>query len=239
MIRIRGILFDKDGTLFDLHRSWFPLVKKAADIASGGDVELAEKLLSAGGCDLNSGCFYPEAPVATWSVKDVASLWVGLGAVLSRSKLSHAINKIYFRYGLQYASPVTDLKRFFCFLKSRKFKLGIATNDSKAAAYAAVKAYGLSDEVCFVAGYDSGFGPKPSPGMVFGFCLEAGLSADQVAVVGDSGLDMIMARLAAAGLKVGVLTGAGTRETLAKQADFIVDDITGLTRLALVSQGLR
>ena len=48
---IRGILFDKDGTIIDYARTWVPLNREAANFAAGGDVALAAELLRAHGQD--------------------------------------------------------------------------------------------------------------------------------------------------------------------------------------------
>ena len=55
-------------------------------------------------------------------------------------------------------------------------------------------------------------------------------------MVGDNRHDLEMARAGGAGLAVGVLSGTGTRETLAPMADVILDsiaDLPGLSRHAL------
>jgi phosphoglycolate phosphatase len=228
---IKGILFDKDGTLFDFHRTWLPVVTAVADFASGGDKDLARKLLSAGGLDLHSGCFLPDSLVASGHADELAGFWFELGAVKSRQILREHMDDAFSRLGLANAVPVTDLERHFTFHKNNGLALGIATNDSENAVRATVKQFGLSRLVCFMAGYDSGFGPKPGPGMVLAFCEASGLSPRQVAVVGDSNHDMIMGRLAGAGLKIGVLTGSGTKHSLSETADFIIRDISCLEEI--------
>ena len=47
-------------------------------------------------------------------------------------------------------------------------------------------------------------------------------------MVGDNRHDLEMARAGGAGLAVGVLSGTGTRETLAPMADVILDSIADL-----------
>ena len=48
---IRGVLFDKDGTLFDFQRTWVPVNRTAALAVADDDPELAERLLARGGQD--------------------------------------------------------------------------------------------------------------------------------------------------------------------------------------------
>jgi phosphoglycolate phosphatase len=232
---IKGIVFDKDGTLFDFHKTWIAAAQEAAALASGGDRELAEVLLAAGGLDFSTGRFVPDSIIAAGHARELAELWVDLGAVKSVQILNSQIDELFNRLGLVNASPVTDLRMLFSFLRDKGILTGIATNDSQAGAVAAVEEFKLKDLVCFVAGYDSGFGPKPGPGMIRAFCRTAGLSPEEVAVVGDSEHDMLMGRLAGAGLLVGVLTGAGTRQSLRNSAHLIIEDISCLKDLIVKS----
>ena len=75
----------------------------------------------------------------------------------------------------------------------------------------------------FVAGYDAGFGGKPSSGMIEGFCQKYDLPANAVMVVGDNRHDMAFARNGNAGWAIGVLTGTGSRHDLEPVADYVLD----------------
>ena len=50
-IPIRGLLFDKDGTLFDFHRSWTSVFDEAARRLAHDDETLTQVLMAAGGYD--------------------------------------------------------------------------------------------------------------------------------------------------------------------------------------------
>ena len=228
---IKGILFDKDGTLFDFHKTWIAAAREAAFLASGRDRARADLFLAAGGLDFSTDRFLPDSVIAAGHTGELAELWADLGAVLPRHILHARLEEVFNRLSVVNASPVTDLVELFSFLKDKGILTGIATNDSYAGAVAAVEKFNLKDLVSFVAGYDSGFGPKPGPGMVRAFCRSAGLSPQKVAVVGDNEHDMLMGRLAGAGLLVGVLTGAGTRQSLRNSAHLIIEDIGCLTDL--------
>jgi phosphoglycolate phosphatase len=67
--------------------------------------------------------------------------------------------------------------------------------------------------------------------MVLGFCRTVGIEPSAVAMVGDNNHDMHMGRNAGVGLKVAVLTGTGSRETLSAASDICLDDITLLESL--------
>ena len=67
--------------------------------------------------------------------------------------------------------------------------------------------------------------------MVLAFCDEMSLESAEVIVVGDNSHDIEMGKNANAGLCVGVLTGASTRDELEEIADIVIDDISGLGSL--------
>ena len=82
----------------------------------------------------------------------------------------------------------------------------------------------MLDRFAFVAGYDSGHGAKPGPGMLEAFCRETGLAPGACAMVGDSGHDLASAR-AAGMVRVAVLTGPASAADLAPFADVVLPDI--------------
>jgi phosphoglycolate phosphatase len=67
--------------------------------------------------------------------------------------------------------------------------------------------------------------------MVHGFCAATGLTAAEVAVVGDNLHDLEMGRSAGAGLVVGVLTGTGEHADLSAHADYVLRSIVELEAL--------
>jgi phosphoglycolate phosphatase-like HAD superfamily hydrolase len=73
-----------------------------------------------------------------------------------------------------------------------------------------------------------GHGAKPGRGMVDGFCRTTGLPTEAVAVIGDSSHDMHMAAAAGAGLRIAVLTGAGSAETLRPLSHLLLPSIAVL-----------
>ena len=79
----------------------------------------------------------------------------------------------------------------------------------------------------FVAGYDSGHGIKPGPGMISAFARHLDVSPGEIAMVGDTLHDLDAARAAGA-LAVAVLSGPADRETLAPRADHVLEDISEL-----------
>lgn len=227
---IKGVLFDKDGTLLDFHATWMPAYRRAADVVSreAGRPELAERLLSIGGYDHASGRCAPGHVLASGANLEIARLWAEACGVASADALVARMEAIFASEAAANAVPVGDLAPLLQRLAERGLQLGMATMDSEALAHACVARIAIDGYLGFVCGYDSGFGVKPGPGMVSAFCRRFALEPSEVLVVGDTLHDLHMGRAAGAGLVVGVLSGTGTRELLEPHCDQIIDNVLAL-----------
>jgi len=233
---IRGVLFDKDGTLIDFFATWSPAYELAAHETAGGDMVLAERLLTLGGRDPLTKRFRPDSLLAAGTNAEIGKLWAETAGHADHAVLTAKLDKFFREHAVANARPVTDLVDLFGRLRGHGLRLGLATMDSFAAAEAQLSSFGVRRLMDFVCGYDSGFGHKPGPGMVEEYCRTVGLAAKSIAVVGDSPHDLDMARSAGAGLAIGVLTGVSPREVLALHADLVLESIAELeTALELAS----
>ncbi|HLP70750.1 MAG TPA: HAD family hydrolase [Rhizobium sp.] len=227
---IAGILFDKDGTLLDFDASWAPVNRKLALLAADGDTSLADRLLLACGMNPVTGHIVPDSLFAAGNTREIADGLVAAGSPMASEVLVPILDEL-FADAADLSVPVIELAPLFSRLHGRGLKLGIASSDNEKSIRRIVERFGIAEYVDFVAGYDSGHGSKPEAGMVLGFCLATGLAPDAVAVVGDNNHDMHMGHNAGAGLKVAVLSGTGSRATLADACDVCLNDISELEAL--------
>ena len=228
--QIKGILFDKDGTLLDYDESWLPVNRELARIAAEDDPALADHLLSTCGMDPFTGHIVPDSLLAAGNTRQIAEGLVAAGSKVELIELTIKLDTL-FSNAAEFSVPVTDLAAFFGRLHMRGFKLGIASSDNERSIRQTAQRFGFGQFIDYIAGYDSGFGTKPEPGMVLGFCAATGLDPAEIAVVGDNNHDLHMGRNAKAGLKVAVLTGTGSPESLAAASDYCLNDITELEAL--------
>lgn len=232
---IRAILFDKDGTLFDFRKTWLPILLSGAREIAAGDEELAKELVVAAGYEPDADRFTADGPIAAGNPSDVASAWRAVFlrrgyAVPSVQALASGMDRASRDRGVMASVPVTDLRSLFTRLKNADLALGLATSDSEESARASLARERIDDLIDFVAGYDSGIGPKPAPEVVHIFARSVTTDASAVLMVGDTWHDISMAREAGA-LSVAVLTGAVSRDELAPYADIVVDSIADLPDL--------
>jgi len=228
---INGILFDKDGTLLDFNKSWMPVNRIAAMTVAGGDPSIAGRLLKE--CGQNEAAGYVEsgAVLAAGNTGEIAAAWEQLHPDHGIIDLVGVIDEIFQREGATSAVPVPDLQKVLSKLHGQGLTLGIATSDSHQGAIASLTPFDILDKFNYIAGYDSGHGVKPGPGMVEGFCQSTGLIPDEIIVVGDNPHDLEMGKSGGAGLLVGVLSGTSRHEDLAPLADEVINGITAISEI--------
>jgi len=223
-MRASAILFDKDGTLFDFQKSWGRWIAAQIERDSRGDRILAQAMADAVDFDLSTQRILPSSPLIAATVAENAERllphYPGMDlAALIRHLDEHAQSADM--------HEVTPLQPFFTALQALDLKLGVATNDSETAARAHMDGAGISGQLDFLVGYDSGFGAKPAPGMLTAFADAVCVDPKHVIMVGDSLHDLHAGR--AAGMQtVAVLTGVALAEELRDHADVVLPDITHL-----------
>lgn len=230
-VPIRGLLFDKDGTLLDYDATWGPANRTAALTLAEGDGALAERLLVAGGYRPESGTYAPNSVMAAGTNAEIAALWQPYLPAQPVDRLTARLEAVLLRESRAHSAAVPALAPSLKALKGAGYTLGVATSDSHEGIAATLAPFDVLDLFDFVAGYDSGHGGKPGAGMVHAFCAVTGLHVREVAVIGDNLHDMEMARRAGAGLRIAVLTGTGDRASLLEAADHVIDGIAQLEDL--------
>ena len=229
-MKISGILFDKDGTLLDYDKSWEPVNRRCALYAADGDQVLADTLLKACGMDPETGETVADSLFAAAASSEIAAGMIAAGSTHELVDLTKHLD-LFFLEGAANSVPVTDLQPLFLALKARGLKLGIASSDNEASIRLMAERQHILPLLDYVAGYDSGHGVKPTPGMIQGFARACDIPLDEIAMVGDNTHDLHMARNAKAGLAIGVLTGTGTPASLSPFADHVLTGIEALPGL--------
>ena len=230
---LRGLLFDKDGTLIDFDATWGPACYEAMRALAQGDRARLERLMAVSHYEEERRRFRPTSPLIAGSSAHYGPLWAEALGRPSTPELFAEIDELFEFWGLESLQPIGRPAEILAALAAAGHRLGIATNDAESSARAQVQALGLADLVPFIAGYDTGYGPKPAPGMVQAFMAANGLRPGETALIGDSLHDLHAARAAGA-LAVAVLTGpvgAAIREDLAAHADHVIDSIGDLPNL--------
>ncbi|MEZ5750646.1 MAG: HAD family hydrolase [Paracoccaceae bacterium] len=225
MTDIRAILFDKDGTLFDFNATWGAWALALLRDLGDGDASRIADLAGRISFDVQAARFDRASPVIAGTGREVAELLAGGLPHLGLEELERRLEAEAQRAPLVPAVPLRPLLER---LRAQGLRLGVATNDFEAVAHRHVA--DVHDQFDFIAGFDSGHGGKPEPGMLLAFARACGVPPGNVLMVGDSRHDLVAGR--AAGMRtLGVLTGVATASDLADLADDVRPDIGHIPEL--------
>ena len=179
---VRAVLFDKDGTIVDFHRTW-DLAVGTALRSSAPSAAALQKAAAALEFDLATNTIRPGSPLIAESNHSVAAL---VDSILPIDAFFAAIRVA----SASHAAPAIGVPELFVALQRRGIVLGVVTNDFESSAADQIAGLGWSEYFTAVVGSDSGFGAKPAPGMVIGALGLLGVPADEAVLVGDTTHDL-------------------------------------------------
>ena len=231
MMAIKGILFDKDGTLIEFDGFFGFTYLKMLQKHFGHSEEEALALLVKTGFVPETGTCLGGSALASEPLGQIVRLWWPDIPAAEAKARAREIDENFDREALQKPKAIAELTHVFDELRSAGYVLGIATNDVEAAAHAHMSHLGVVDHFDLLIGADSVSAPKPHGNMIRLFCEKIGLEPHEVAMVGDNAHDVNEARAGGAGLAVGVLSGNSTREDLAPLADHVIESVAHLPAL--------
>lgn len=227
---LKAILFDKDGTLLDFDLTWGAAGYHVMKTMAKGDDAAFERLIHVTHYDLDTRCYRPSSVMVAASLDEIGPIWAKALGRSDHAAVSNDIDRLFMALAPEYLVQLDDPLAILSGLAAKGYRLGMATNDSEAAAFQQANIMGLVPHLDFIVGHDSGHGRKPDPGMVEAFARHIGLAAHEVALVGDSTHDLHAARAAGA-VAIAVLSGPASRAELEPHADHVIASIADLPAL--------
>jgi phosphoglycolate phosphatase len=229
---IKGVLFDKDGTLIDVTGTWVPAYQQLlGEVFADRDPAEIEGKFVAAGYDPATGAFKAGSVLAQGTTRDIIEVWwpeLDPSGIAQKMQL---LDVDYRDLGLKHLKPLLPLRPILEELRQMGLRLGVATNDTAASAVLHMGALDAAQLFDVILGADSVKRPKPFGDMVHAFADAVGIKAEEVAMVGDNPHDMETAHDAGAGLAIGVLSGNSTADHLAPLADHVIGSIANLPEL--------
>jgi phosphoglycolate phosphatase len=222
---IRGVIFDKDGTLFDFQSTWGIWTAQILERIAGSDEELLRQLAQALGYDVPTRRVQPGSVIVAGTPMEIAAVIHGYIPAMGQAQICDRLNQE------AETAPqvlVTDLHRLTGELRRRDLGLCVMTNDAEIPARAHLASVQALDLFDFVIGSDSGFGAKPQAAPLLALADKMDIPAAACVMVGDSAHDLRAGR--AAGMRtVAVLTGLAEAAELAPLADAVLPDVSHLS----------
>jgi HAD superfamily hydrolase (TIGR01509 family) len=208
--KVRGVIFDLDGTLTNSIEVYFTLFKEGL-AAAGIDITRKEVLEP-----LSEG-------IGAWDHVIPMDLQ-------DREDKIRQLKKRFrgdFMKALAQVKPLPEVDRVLEVLADRGIKLGLVT-DSPVSSLRPLEENSLVDHFRAIITRDDGFPRKPAPDGILECLRRMGVSPDEAISIGDALLDVRAGR-AAGTLTIGVMTGlASPRQFDAESPTALVDHVSDI-----------
>lgn len=227
---IRGILFDKDGTLIEVNGTWVPLYRSMLAQEFGHSQDEISVLLAMAGYDAATDGFKAGSIMAGGTTRQIAAIWWPDIDEAERHRRVHVIDNDIGPKAKSFVRPLMDLVPIFDELHHMGLVLGVGTNDSEASGKSHMAHLEVERYFEVIIGSDSVELAKPSGQMIERFAAITGFAPHEIAMVGDNSHDMEEARHGGA-LAIAVLTGNAAHGDIAHLADHVVGSVADIPRL--------
>lgn len=221
-IALKGILFDKDGTLVDFLYTWGYWVELMLDhfsqaLAGRGLPVLSEDIYAALGVKGNTQQgihdYDRQGPLSVGSLQDLLTILslqgYERGLTWAQARLLAAESQELANERLEAERRIQVLPGILEFLQQCKqlnLKLAVVTADDTKPAQQQLAWLGLENTFDAVIGHDSAARGKPYPDMVYLACQQLELSPAEVVMIGDTNGDMMMAKAAGVNAAIAYLS---------------------------------
>ncbi len=238
---IKSVLFDKDGTLIDFVGTFAPATRLVIKSLAGEDETIARDMARGVGFDPDTLEIEPSSVLIAGSLQNITDQWLPFVEESDGRVFLKEVDRLYVEHSLASLTPFASLVPVLNELRAKNLTLGIATNDSETAARSHMQKLEVEDRFSFIAGFDSGYGEKPDPGMVRAFASHCAIDARNVAMVGDSVHDCKAGRSAGTCV-IAVTSGPAGFDDLQPHADHVIDglhQLPGLIHMLNAAEGVR
>ena len=227
---IKGILFDKDGTLIEFNSFWvesaYAMIHSiVSEYSKDNMIEKSQEIARLIGLDGND--VKEDALLAAYTSEDLAIV-ISNSLQVDRNLIHRKINDFFYEEVVTKSDnmkAVGDLVALFKKLKKRHFRIGIVTADNLDVTQFTLNKLGINQYVDFIATADT-YKKKPNVEAMQVFCDQFHLQWNEVIHIGDTMVDMEFSKHGLLG--VGVLSGVSSEETLRKFTPYVLKTVEDL-----------
>lgn len=240
---ISAILFDKDGTLIDIHHYWASMIrlrseKLVANWFAGHDQAetIKTEMIEAMGVNTETGRMKPEGPVG---IKPRAFIVEVTAAVVSKYGLDKTVAEVDELFKEVDAETSADLSPLLDVLPDAErilneaqacgVKLAIATTDISPRARKSMETLGWGDKFDAIAGADRVSKSKPDAEIANLLTEEMSVNKEQAVIIGDHPVDVKTGLAAGLAGQIGILTGLASKDAFDGLECKLVDSFKDFT----------
>lgn len=232
---IDTVLFDKDGTLIDLHCFWGKMTEmRALEVIKRYNLSsnLFDKICMFLGYNLASKKMLADGITALYSRKKIIEIFrknlAELGVNSSEIELVEIFDYVsteFYKNIQEYTKPIDEAINLLYELKELGVKIGIVTSDSVEATNLNIKQFGWEALFDIVVGRETVNATKES-GVPTKYALEKlGAEPQNTLMIGDAPMDYISAKNAGVDNVILVATGQLSCEELSKTSNQVLESL--------------
>lgn len=231
---VKGIIFDKDGTLMDYASFWVPIAEKAVEYILkkvGGKTELKAKMLEASGAYLGMQGLLRAGTYG--QISDTFYVMLAKSGIkVERAELNQITRQAFHESrGVGKILPTCDeIREVILALKKIVKVLALVTSDDAYMTEQCLKNLGIHDLFDRIYADDGIHPSKPDPYYIKLLCKEEGMKPEELVMVGDTPADMAFAENGGV-IGIGVAKNAEDKKILMEKATFVIDDISGVKEI--------
>jgi len=235
---VQLVVFDKDGTLIDVHTYWVNMIKFRAELVAerlGLGEEEKLGLMDSMGVNTALWKIKPEGPVGLKKREIVLKAGVEYLKTVGVSDQTLLFEEVFrevdedsSEHFDEIIKPLDGLYQLFEGLKKHSCLIAIATTDRTERARLAMQHIGVEDSIDFIVGADLVKKSKPATDMADLVISRLGIPKELSVMVGDAVSDVQMGINAKFRASIGVTNGLTTAERLLEITPFVVSGIAEL-----------
>jgi len=236
------VLFDKDGTLIDIHHYWVSMINIRSEYIVdrwfpevSNKQEIKYKLIETMGVDVQSWKMDPNGPVGVKSrpfiVHVAADVVRNLGCKISDDDMEDIfleVDKETSKNMLPLLKLLPGVERLLMKLKKSSIHAVIVSTDITSRARKAMQVLGIEQYFSEIIGGDLVKNTKPASDLAKLALDKVGCMASSAIVIGDHPVDMMMGKKAGIDANIGVLTGLSRKKSFNECQCNIITDLKSI-----------
>ena len=236
--KVKVVIFDKDGTLIDIHHYWSSMIRiRASFIAlkyfkNSEKERLENELIDIMGVNLETGKIKPEGPIGVKPrsfIVDIVTDFVQKNVCyVAKNEIEELFKKVDQKTSediLPLLKILPGVKELLIKLKQCDIHSVIVSTDITSRAQKAMKALKLDKYFIKIIGGDLVNNSKPAPDLARLALSDIDCETNSVVVIGDHPVDVKMGESINAGLNIGVLTGLSNSTMFDNLNCIVINDL--------------
>lgn len=233
---INAVIFDKDGTLIDVHVYWTAMIRMRAQLLCsrlGLGPEQGVGLMDSMGVDVGKKRVKPAGPVGIQRRSVVQGAAIGYLNDIGLPGQDGVVEDVFAvvddtssKNLDECVKPIRGARELVLKLKSFGCKVVMATTDLSRRARLALKTLGLEEVFDAVVGADMVTNAKPDPEMIYVALQRCSVPKEGAVMVGDAITDLQMGELAGVKASIGVTSGLTDVHELQSVTPYVIPDVS-------------